>query len=103
VQDGLVGSRARVSAGIAMMLACIAPVAGADTAGQLQLAARYCSDGIRSGEPPRDPRGYGRHHWRSQGTPSLLPSILTPGQFFRNQVASSQERICEQYWRPSQR
>jgi hypothetical protein len=44
-----------------------------------------------------------RHHWRSQCTPSLLPSILTPGQFFRNQVASSQERICEQYCRPSQR
>ena len=46
---------------------------------------------------------YGLHHCRSQGTPSWLPSICTPGQFFRNQVASAHELICEQYLRPSQR
>ena len=48
-------------------------------------------------------RPQGRHHWRSQGTPSRLPSICTPGQFFRNQVASPQEVICVQRVRPSQR
>src|SRR5574343_1569180 len=42
------------------------------------------------------------HHCRSQGMPSLLPSILVPGQCCRNQVASSQDVICEQCVRPSQ-
>ena len=46
--------------------------------------------------------GY-RHHCFSQGTPSLLPSIFTPGQFFKKYVASAHEVICEQYVRPSQR
>lgn len=46
---------------------------------------------------------YLRHHCRSQGTPSLFPSILTPGQLRRKKVASSQEVICEQRVRPSHR
>jgi len=33
------------------------------------------------------------HHCRSHGMPSLLPSIFVPGQFLRNQVASSHEVI----------
>lgn len=44
-----------------------------------------------------------RHHCLSQGTPSLLPSILVPGQFFKKKVASSQEVICEQWILPSHR
>ena len=44
-----------------------------------------------------------RHHCFSQGTPSPSPSIFTPGQFSRKYVASSQEVICEQWVRPSQR
>lgn len=46
-------------------------------------------------------RGY-PHHCDSQGTPSLLPSIFVFGQLRMKNVASSQERICEQCWRPSQ-
>ena len=42
------------------------------------------------------------HSWVSQGTPSLSPSILVPGQFFKKYVASAQEVICEQCCRPSQ-
>jgi hypothetical protein len=33
--------------------------------------------------------------------PSLFPSIFTPGQFFKKNVASAQEVICEQYVLPS--
>lgn len=36
------------------------------------------------------------HHCFSHGIPSLLPSILVPGQFLRKNVASAQEVICEQ-------
>ena len=36
------------------------------------------------------------HHCCSHGTPSRLPSILTPVQLFRNHVASAHEVICEQ-------
>jgi len=36
------------------------------------------------------------HHCFSHGMPSLLPSILVPGQFLRKNVASAQEVICEQ-------
>ena len=43
------------------------------------------------------------HHCCSQGTPSWSPSIWTLGQFRRKKVASSQEVICEQWVRPSQR
>src|SRR5688500_12232758 len=39
--------------------------------------------------------GY-RHHCFSQGTPSLSPSISTPGQLSRKKVASGQDAICEQ-------
>ena len=56
VQDGPVWSSAGVSAGIDMMLAYIAQVAGADTAGQVQFAAEYYPDGVSYGEQPRDPR-----------------------------------------------
>jgi transcriptional regulator GlxA family with amidase domain len=56
VQDGPVWSSAGVSAGIDMMLAYIAHIAGADTAGQVQLAAEYYPDGVRYGDQPRDPR-----------------------------------------------
>jgi hypothetical protein len=41
-------------------------------------------------------RRYLRHHCCSQGTPSLFPSIFTPGQLRRKKVASSQDVICEQ-------
>ena len=41
------------------------------------------------------------HHCFSQGMPSLLPSIFVPGQFCRKYVASAQDVICEQYFRPS--
>jgi hypothetical protein len=41
------------------------------------------------------------HHCCSHGTPSWFPSIFTPGQFRRKNVASSQDVICEQYVRPS--
>jgi hypothetical protein len=41
------------------------------------------------------------HHCFSHGTPSLFPSIFTPGQFLRKNVASAQEVICEQRVRPS--
>ena len=41
------------------------------------------------------------HHCDSQGIPSLFPSIFVPGQFFRKNVASAQEVICEQCVRPS--
>ncbi|HJT26362.1 MAG TPA: hypothetical protein VJ784_03045 [Pyrinomonadaceae bacterium] len=43
------------------------------------------------------------HHCCSQGTPSLSPSICVPGQFLRKNIASSQDVICEQRVRPSQR
>ena len=43
------------------------------------------------------------HHCFSQGMPSPFPSICTPGQFLRKNVASSQEVICEQSVRPSHR
>ncbi len=36
------------------------------------------------------------HHCRSHGTPSPSPSISVPGQWRRNQVASSHDVICEQ-------
>jgi len=36
------------------------------------------------------------HHCFSHGMPSLLPSILVPGQFLRKNIASAQEVICEQ-------
>jgi hypothetical protein len=41
------------------------------------------------------------HHCCSHGTPSLFPSIFTPGQFFKKKVASAQEVIWEQYVLPS--
>ena len=41
------------------------------------------------------------HHCFSHGMPSLFPSIFTPGQFFKKNVASAQEVICEQYVLPS--
>ena len=42
------------------------------------------------------------HHCFSHGMPSLLPSILVPGQLLRKKFASAQEVICEQWVRPSQ-
>jgi hypothetical protein len=45
--------------------------------------------------------GYCLHHCCSHGIPSWFPSIFTPGQFFRKNVASAHEVICEQYVRPS--
>jgi len=56
VQDGAVWSSAGVSAGIDMMLAYIAQVAGADTAGQVQFAAEYYPAGVRYGNAAQDPR-----------------------------------------------
>jgi hypothetical protein len=44
-------------------------------------------------KPSPDGLDYRLHHCCSQGTPSLLPSIFTPGQFFRKKVASAQEVI----------
>ncbi|CDH43604.1 hypothetical protein BN874_1260012 [Candidatus Contendobacter odensis Run_B_J11] len=41
------------------------------------------------------------HHCFSQGMPSLFPSILTPGQFLKKKVASSQDVIWEQCVLPS--
>lgn len=41
------------------------------------------------------------HHCFSHGMPSLFPSIFTPGQLRRKNVASSHEVICEQCVRPS--
>ncbi len=43
------------------------------------------------------------HHCCSQGVPSRLPSIFTPGQLAKKNFASLHERICEQCVRPSQR
>ena len=56
VQDGPVWTSAGVSAGIDMMLAYIAQVAGADTAGQVQFAAEYYPDGVRYGQAAADAR-----------------------------------------------
>jgi transcriptional regulator GlxA family with amidase domain len=56
VQDGPVWSSAGVSAGIDMMLAYIAQVAGADTAGQVQFASEYYPDGVRYGQAATDAR-----------------------------------------------
>jgi transcriptional regulator GlxA family with amidase domain len=56
VQDGPVWSSAGVSAGIDMMLAYIAQVAGADTAGQVQFASEYYPDGVRYGQAAADAR-----------------------------------------------
>lgn len=42
------------------------------------------------------------HHCCSHGTPSLLPSISMPWQFFRKSLASLHDVICEQCFRPSQ-
>jgi len=36
---------------------------------------------------------YYLHHCFSQGIPSLLPSIFTPGQFLKKKIASSQDLI----------
>lgn len=41
------------------------------------------------------------HHCLSQGIPSLSPSIFTPGQFRRKNVASAQDVIWVQWVRPS--
>lgn len=49
----------------------------------------------------RGMRIYLPHHCRSQGKPSLSPSISTPGQLPRKKAASSQDVICEQWMRPS--
>ena len=49
VRDGKLWTSAGVSAGIDMTLAFIAEVAGAEMAGQVQLAAEYYPDGIRYG------------------------------------------------------
>ena len=43
------------------------------------------------------------HHCRSQGTPSLFPSILVFGQLRRKYLASAHDVICEQWVRPSHR
>ena len=70
-------------------------------------AALTSSSGMRPTPSPNSPenfwrnaklrdRGYLLHHCLSHGTPSLFPSIRTPGQFVRKNVASSQEVICEQ-------
>lgn len=59
VQDGSVWTSAGVSAGIDMMLACIEHLAGAETAGKVQLGAEYFPDGLRYGGCERDPRAPG--------------------------------------------
>jgi len=56
VQDGNVWTSAGVSAGIDMMLAFIADVAGDDTAGKVQLAAEYYPAATRYGAQAEDPR-----------------------------------------------
>jgi transcriptional regulator GlxA family with amidase domain len=49
VHDGNVWSAAGVSAGIDLMLAFIASVAGVESAGKVQFAAEYYPSGIRYG------------------------------------------------------
>lgn len=49
VRDGKFRTSAGASAGIDMMLACVAVVAGDDTARKVQLAAGYCPSGMRYG------------------------------------------------------
>jgi transcriptional regulator GlxA family with amidase domain len=63
VRDGKVWSSAGVSAGIDMMLAYIASVAGDDTAGKVQFGAEYYPAQIRYGDGQRDERApaYVRH------------------------------------------
>lgn len=56
VRDGKIWTSAGVSAGIDMMLACIASVAVDEVAGKVQLAAEYFPDGVRYGNAARDPR-----------------------------------------------
>jgi len=56
VQDGPVWTAAGVSAGIDLMLAYIAQVAGEDTAGKVQFAAEYYPSGERYGSHDTDPR-----------------------------------------------
>ena len=56
VHDGNVWTSAGVSAGTDMMLACIAHVAGDDTAGKVQLAAEYYPAATRYGRQAEDPR-----------------------------------------------
>jgi transcriptional regulator GlxA family with amidase domain len=58
VRDGKVWTSAGVSAGIDMMLACIA-VAGDDAAGELQFGAEYYPDGARYGDYAQDERAPG--------------------------------------------
>jgi hypothetical protein len=43
------------------------------------------------------------HHCCSHGVPSRSPSIFTPGQLAKKNLASLHERIWEQCVRPSQR
>src|SRR5690606_15301938 len=43
------------------------------------------------------------HHCRSQGSPSLFPSIFVFGQLRRKYSASAHDVICEQWVRPSHR
>ena len=49
VQDGKVWSSAGVSAGMDLMLAFIATVAGEDAAGKVQFSAEYYPSGVRYG------------------------------------------------------
>jgi DNA invertase Pin-like site-specific DNA recombinase len=44
---------------------------------------------------------YCAEQFENNGTPSWSPSISVLGQFFRKNLASSQDVICEQYLRPS--
>lgn len=55
VRDGIVWSSAGVSAGVDLMLALIADLAGEETAGKVQFAAEYYPSGKRYGAAHRSP------------------------------------------------
>lgn len=55
-QDGAIWTAAGVSAGMDVMLAFIASVAGTDAAGKVQLAAEYYPATVRYGDSARDPQ-----------------------------------------------
>lgn len=55
-QDGAIWTAAGVSAGMDVMLAFIASVAGTDAAGKVQLAAKYYPATVRYGDSARDPQ-----------------------------------------------
>ncbi len=59
--------------------------------------------GVERGVRPRYFAKGWVHHCCSHGVPSRFPSIFTPGQLAKKNLASLHDRICEQYVRPSQR